>query len=177
MSVDVSANKSVCVSVDLSMDVFVGVVVGASVDVSVGDRGLPWYAAGAAIEIAVEIAVDLAVEIAVDFSVMIAVEIATASATGLHGVALLAAAFRGSPWNVRGNPSKVRDSPWSVRGCPWNAVDMAVECRGGPWTLSRCSAQKTNNVHSSTMLRGHCKMDAHKGLTAGRGAAMWWRTL
>ena len=61
-----------------------------------GDRGLPWYAVGAAVEIAVQIAVNLAVEIVV--------EIAMASATGLHGVALLDAAFRGSPWNVRGNP-------------------------------------------------------------------------
>ena len=114
------------VSVDKSAGVSVGVAMGASVNVSVGHRGLPWYAAGAAVEIAVEIAV--------------------ASAMGLHGVPLLAAAFRESPWNVRGRPWKVRGSPWIVRGCPWNAVDMAVECRGGPWTLPRCSAKKRKNV-------------------------------
>ena len=168
MSADVSADKSVGVSVGVSVDVSVGVAVGTSVDVSVGNRGLPWYAVGAAVEIAVEIAVDLAVEIVV--------EIAMARATGLHGVALLAAAFRGSPWNALGNPWKVRGCPWSVRGCPWNAVDMAVECRGGPWTLPRCSAKKTNNVHPATMLRGH-RRDAHEGLTAGRGAVTWWLRL
>ena len=145
-----------------------GVAVGASVGVSVGDRGLLWYAVGAAVDIAVEIAVDLAVEIVV--------EIAMASATGLHGVELLAAAFRGSPWNVRGNPWKVRGCAWSVRGCLWNAVDMVVECRGGPWTLPRSSAKKTNNVHPFTMLRGH-RRDAHEGLTAGQGADMWWLKL
>ena len=106
-----------------------GVAVGAAVDAAVGDRGLPWYVVGAALEIAVEITM--------------------ASAMGLHGVPLLAAAFSGSPWNVRGSPWKVRDSPWSVRGCPWSAVDMAVECRGGPWAPSRYSAKKQNNVHTS----------------------------
>ena len=80
-------------------------------------------------------------EIAVDLAVDIIGEIAMTSATGLYRVALFAAVFRGSPWNVRGNLSKVHGSPWSVRGCPWNAVDMAVECRGGPWTLPRCSAK------------------------------------
>ena len=54
-------------------------------------------------------------------AVEIAVEIAMASAMGLHGVPLLAAAFRGSPWNVRGSPCSVRGSMWSVRDCPWNA--------------------------------------------------------
>ena len=78
-----------------------------------------------------------------DLAVEIAVEIAMASAMGLHGVPLLAAAFRGSPWNVRGSPWSVRGSPWSVRGCPWNAVEIAVECHGGPWALPRCSAKKT----------------------------------
>ena len=82
-------------------------------------------------------------EIAVDLAVEIAVEIAMASALGLRGVPLLAAAFRGSPWNVRGSPWSVCDSLWSVRGCPWNAVEIAVECRGGPWALPRCSAKKT----------------------------------
>ena len=81
-------------------------------------------------------------DIAADLAVEIALEIVMASTMGLRGVPLLAAAFRGSPWNVRG-------SPWSVRGCPWNAVDIAVECRGGPWALPRCSAKKTNNVHPS----------------------------
>ena len=69
-----------------------------------------------------------------------AVEMAMASALGLHGVPLVAAAFCGSPWKVRGRP-------WSVRGCPCNAVDMAVECGGDPWTLPRCSANETNIVH------------------------------
>ena len=46
--------------------VSVGWSVGASVDVSVGDRGLPWCAVGAAVEFAVEIAVDLAMEIALE---------------------------------------------------------------------------------------------------------------
>ena len=59
---------------------------GASVDVSVGDRG---FAVDAASEIAGEIAVNLAVEIAL--------EITMDSAMSLHGVSLLAAAFRGSP--------------------------------------------------------------------------------
>ena len=77
-------------------------------------------------------------------------EIAVVSAMGLHGVPLLAAAFRGSPWNVRGSPWKVRGSPWSVHDCSWNAVDMAVECREGPWTLTRCSTEKTNNVRPSS---------------------------
>ena len=39
--------------------------------------------------------------VAVEFAVEFAVEIAMATAMGLHGVPLLAAAFRGSPWNVR----------------------------------------------------------------------------
>ena len=89
------------------MGVPVGVAVSDSVDVSMCDRG---FAVGAAVGIAVEIGVDLAVEIAV--------EIATASAMGLHGVHLLAEAFRGSLWHVRGSPSNVRGSPWSVCCCP-----------------------------------------------------------
>ena len=91
----------------------------------------------------------LAVEIAVDLAVEIAVEIAMASVLGLHGVPLLATAFRGSPWNVRGSPWSVRGSPRNVRSCPWNAVEIAVECRGGPWALPRCYAKKTNNLHTS----------------------------
>ena len=98
---------------------------------------LPWVA----VEIAMEIAVDLAVEIAV--------EIVMASAMGVHGVPLIAAAFRASPWNVRGSPWSVRGSPWSVHGCPWNAVEKDVERRGGPWALPRCSVKKINNVHPS----------------------------
>ena len=44
------------------------------------------------------VAVEIAVKIAVDLAVEIAVEIAMASsAMGLHGVPLLAAAFRGGP--------------------------------------------------------------------------------
>ena len=77
----------------------VGISVGLSVvpRPAVVCRGcLPWVV----VEIFVEIAVDLAVEIAM--------EIAMASAMGLHGVPLLAAAFRESPWNVCG-------SPWNVR--------------------------------------------------------------
>ena len=42
-------------------------------------------------------AVELVVEVAVE-----TVEIAMASAMGLHGVPLLTAAFRGSPWNSAG---------------------------------------------------------------------------
>ena len=129
-SADVSVDKWLGVSVGVS----VGVAVGGFVDLSVRGRGLPWYAVGTTVEIAAEISADLAVEIAV--------EIAMASAMDLHGVPLLAVAFRGSPWNVRGSPWKVRGSLWSVRCCPWNAVDMAVECRGGPWTLPRCSDKK-----------------------------------
>ena len=159
MSADVSVDKSVGVFVGMSVGVSVGVAVGSSVNVSVGDRGLPWYAVGAAVEIAVEIVV----------------EICMASTTRLHGVPLLAAAFRGSPWNVRGSSWKVRGSPWSVRGCPRNAVDMAMEYRGAPRTLPRCSVKKTNKVHPSTMF-GH-RRDAHEVLTAGRGAAMWWLRL
>ena len=92
---------------------------------------------------------EIAVEIAMDLAVEIAMEIAMVSTMGRHGVPLLAAAFRGSPWNVHGSPWSVRGSPWSVRGCPWNAVEIAVECRGGPWALPRCSAKKTNNAHPS----------------------------
>ena len=62
-----------------------------------------------------------------DLAVAFAVEITKASATGLHSVPLLAAAFRGRPWNVCGTPWGVRGTPWGVRGCPWNAVDMVVE--------------------------------------------------
>ena len=108
-------------SVGESRDVFVGVAVGAAVDAAVGDHGLPRYVGGAAVEIAVEITM--------------------ASAMGLHDVPLLAAAFNGSPWSVRGNPWRVRDYPWSVRGCPWSDVDMAVEFRGGPWAPSRYSSK------------------------------------
>ena len=93
-------------------------------------------------------AVGAAVEIHLD----IAVKTAMASAIGLHGVPLLAAAFRGRTWNVRGSPWKVRGSPWSVRGCPWNAVDMAVECRGGPWTLPRWSAKKRQIMYIPVVL-------------------------
>ena len=67
-----------------------------------------------------------------NLAVEAAVKIAMASAMGLHVGPLLAAAFRGSPWNVRRSPRKVRGGSWSVRGCPWNAVGMAVEYRGGP---------------------------------------------
>ena len=68
-------------------------------------------------------------EVAVEVVVEVVVEIATASAPGFHGVALLVAAFCGSPWNVQRKTWKVHGGPWSVRGCPWKAVDMAVECR------------------------------------------------
>ena len=96
------------VAVSASAGVFVGVAVGVSVGVNVGlsvvprlavvCRGcLPW------------LAVDIAVEIAVDLTVEIAAEIAMASAMGLHGVPLLAAAFRGSPsW----------ECPWKPVECP-----------------------------------------------------------
>ena len=56
MSADVSVDKSVGVSVDVSASVSTGVAVGAFADVSVSDRGLPWYAVSAAVELAVEIA-------------------------------------------------------------------------------------------------------------------------
>ena len=122
-----------------------GVSVGVSVGVFVSDAVV--FSVEIAVVIAMDFAVEIAVVIAMDFAVEIAVEITMASALGLHGVQLLAAAFRGSPWNVRGNPWKVRGSPWSVGGCLWNAVDMAVECRGGPRKPPRCSAKRTNNVH------------------------------
>ena len=121
----------------------VGIAVGLSVVPwpAVVCRGcLPW------------VAVEIAVEIVVDHAVEIAVEITMASAMGLHGVPLLAAVFRGSPWNVHGSPWSVRGSPRSVRGCPWNAVEIAVECGGGPWALPRCSAKETNNVNPSVVL-------------------------
>ena len=52
-------------------------------------------------------------------AVEIAVEITMASAMGLHGIPLLAAAFRGAHgMSVGGSPWSVRGSPWSVRGSP-----------------------------------------------------------
>ena len=74
---------------------------------------LPWLA----VEIAVEVAVDLAVEVAVEF--------AMASAMGLDGVPLHAAAIRGSPWNFRGSPSSVRVSA-VARGMPWRPMGTAA---------------------------------------------------
>ena len=123
LSADVSVDKSVGVFVGMSVGVSVGFAVGASMDLFVGDRGLPWYAMGAAVDLAVKIAA----------------EVAMASAMGLHGVPLLATAFRGSPWNVRGSPWNVRGSPWKVhgrevfavvRGTPWTWPRNAVEVRG-----------------------------------------------
>ena len=138
-----SVGHSVGLSVGVSVHVPADVSVGLSADVSVDKF----------VDKSVRVAVGLSTGVAVRLSVVprlavvcrgglpwLAVEIAVASAMGLHGVLLLAAAFRGSPWNARG-------SPWSVRGCPWNDVEIAVECRGGPWALQRCSAKKTNNVH------------------------------
>ena len=116
LSADVSVDKSVGVFVGMSVSVSVGFAVGASMDVSVGDRGLPWYAVGAAVDLAVKIAA----------------EVAMASAMGLHGVPLLAAAFRGSPWNVAWKPVKARESPWKVHGGGVFAV-----VRGTPWTWPR----------------------------------------
>ena len=58
MSADVSTDESVGVSLGVSVGVSEGVAVGASMDVCVGDRGLSWYAMGAADEIAVEIVRD-----------------------------------------------------------------------------------------------------------------------
>ena len=78
----------------MATSIAVGVAVGLSVvprPAAVSRGCLPW--------------------VAVEISVEIAVEIAMASAMGLHGVPLLATAFRGSPLNARG-------SPWSVRGSP-----------------------------------------------------------
>ena len=85
------------------------------------------YAVGAAVEIAVEIAVDFAAEIVV--------EIAMASATGLHGLELLATAFRGSPWKPVEGPRPVECPRLSVerrghsRGIPWRSVDTAAVFR------------------------------------------------
>ena len=70
------------------------------------------------------VGVKIGVEIGVDLTMEIAVEITMASAMGLHGVPLLAAAFCGSPWNVRGSPWSVHGSPWSVRGW-WNAAEIS----------------------------------------------------
>ena len=72
---------------------------------------------------------------AVDLAVEITVKITTASAMGLHGVPLLSAAFRGSPWNVFGGRGvSVVGSGGSlvVRGTPWNAVEVLGHCRGAP---------------------------------------------
>ena len=86
---------------------------------------------GAADEIAVEIAVDLAVEMVV--------EMAMASATGLHGVALLAAnsveargmsvETPGRSAAARGVSAVVRGTPWTW---PWNAVEVRGHCRDAP---------------------------------------------
>ena len=114
-----------------------------------------------------EIAVDLAVDLTVD----LVVEIAMASAMGLHDVPLLAATFRGSPWNVRGTPWSVRGSPWSVRGCPWNSVEIAVERRGGPWALPRCSAKKKNNVHPLFFVVGRVFVCGRSALVARKTAS------
>ena len=132
VSVDLPADVSVGLSADVSVDVSVHKSVGVAVGISVVPRlavvcrgCLPW----------------LAVEIAVDLAVEIAVEIAMSSAVGLHSVQLLAAAFRGSPWN----PWKPVDSPWIARGVfavargmswkhPWNAVEAHEHCRGPPPT-------------------------------------------
>ena len=54
-----------------------------------------------------------------DLAVETAVEIAMASAMGLHGVEILAAAFRGSTWNVRGRSAVARGVPPVVRRTPW----------------------------------------------------------
>ena len=55
------------------------------------------------------VGVKIGVEIGVDLTMEIAVEITMASAMGLHGVPLLAAAFRGSPsW----------ECPWKPVECP-----------------------------------------------------------
>ena len=62
---------------------------------------------------------DFVVGAAVEIAMEIAVRIGMASAMGLHGVPLLAAAYRGSSWNVRGSPWNARGSPWKVRSSPW----------------------------------------------------------
>ena len=132
-SADVSVGLSVGLSADVSMDTStdksVGFAMGLSTGVAVGISVLPQLAVvrrGCLLWLAVEIAVKMAM----------------ASTMGLYGIPLLAAAFRRSPWSVRG-------SPWSVRGCPLNGVEIAVECRGGQWALPQLSAKKTNNVHPS----------------------------
>ena len=119
-----------------------GVCAGDSVDVRGCFRGRPSVAAAGrgCCHGNLDVAVDIAMEIAV--------ACAMASAMDLHGVPLLAAAFRGSPWNFRGSPWKVRGSPWNIRGGPRNAVDMSVECNGGPWTLPRSSAKNTKKSTS-----------------------------
>ena len=124
LSVDVRGRfrgKSVGVFVDVSVGVSVGVAVGASVDVSVGNC---CFAVVAAVGIAVEIAV----------------EVDMASATGLHGVPLLATRHpmeaRGMPVEARrksavarGVSAVVRGTPWTW---PWKAVEVSGQCRGAP---------------------------------------------
>ena len=103
-------------------------------------------AVGAAVEVAVDIAVDIAMEINVPCGM--------ASAMGLHGIPLLNAAFRGSPWEVRG-------SLWNIHGFPRKAVDMFVECREGRWTPPRSSAKHTNTVHPSQQVINHMHACGH----------------
>ena len=145
------------VRVSVSVDFSVGmsrVSEGVSAGDSVDARGWQRQGVGAAEEVAMDSAVDIAVEIAV--------ACAMASAMGLHGVPLLAAAFRASPWNSRG-------SPWNIRGCTWHAVDMSVERRRGPWTLRRSSAIKTNNVHPSHFLEKAVRYPRLNDTLSGKG--------
>ena len=75
---------------------------------------------------------------------------------------------RGRSAVARGVSAVVHGTPWTW---PWTAVEVRGHCRGAP-----PKRQIPGNVHPSTMLRGH-RRDAHEGLTAARGAAMWWLRL
>ena len=95
---------------DVPVDKTVGVSVDLSVHISVGDRGLPWYAVGAAVGIAVEIAVDPAVEIAM------AVPWAS---TVFRYLPRHSMEVRGKPVEARGRPAVARRVSAVVLGTPW----------------------------------------------------------
>lgn len=77
--------------------------------------------------------------IVVGIAMGIAVACVIASDIRPQGIPLLAAAFHGNPWNVRGSKRK-------VRGSFVEYPRFSAERRGGSWTLSRSSTKKSKNV-------------------------------